>query len=378
MSWLAITGSAAYDVAACPPRAAFPTCREPAGERADRGNELHAFARNVTVDPDNRESHLAQVSEQWRHTAAGMNLDAALDGLSVEGCEIAFALDVKERTCRLIGENIDRKYQEHLAASGQPPLSKYEIPFTVDVVGTSDALGCPVELDYKSGQSIGDVEEHGQRRISAAGLMLYHGADTAISRVAYIWDDGTIKHDGHEFSILDAWETCDFMVSAIDAVVEARAVVDSGRTPDVYPDRDKQCKYCSAFNACPYWNNLIRSAAGKGIDDTITPGEEGVVYDRLKDLEKVLSSTLDKLREKALKEPLPVDDKYEFRAQDKKGRSYFDASAARGLITTLLQRLGEDDESIGAELAKLTKMGASSPEVRKRKRVDLPVIKKSA
>lgn len=371
MSWLGVTGSAAYDVVACPARVALSRCVVAGSEYAKRGNELHDFAYRVTTEPDRREEWLAMVKEEYRHTARGMNLVAALDGIRVLGCEIAFVLNVQKRTCRMIGENIGRAYAETLAKNGEEPLGKYDIPFTVDVLGESEVLDCPVELDYKSGQSIGEVEAHGQRRISAAGLMFYYGSDVAISRVAYIKENGEIVPDGHEFSVLDAWDTCETMVKAIDAAEAAKIAVEKDPKVrlTVYPNREAQCKYCAAFDACPYWTNLIKGALGKGIDDTVAPGEEGKLMEQLKDLEKVLGETLDRLREKAARTPLVIDDEWEYSVKSQEGRSSFDQAAARGVIISLMNASGASQEEIDAKLARLVKKGPSFDVFRKRKRI---------
>jgi hypothetical protein len=370
--WTGITGSAAYDVAACLPRAALPGWRT-SSSAAARGNALHEYCRRLSGKPSGREQFLAEVPEKWRHTASGINLDEALDGIKVKATEVAYALNVKERTCRFIGVNIDRKYDEHLAACQEPPLSKYEIPFTIDVEGEIGDV--PVELDYKSGQSIGDVEEHGQRRVSAAGLMLFYDTTSCISRVAYIWDTGDIKHDGHEFTIFDAWETCDYLTAAIDALDPVRAQVANGEIPKVTPDRDKQCKYCGAFNICPYWTSLLRAALSETSPsiEEVRSEDAGRVLDQVKDKLKVLGELEDALKERAIRSPLIVDDMYEFTAGSRSGRSYFDAASARGMLAVALQKTGLSEEEVSAKIASLTKKGADSVVVSKKKR--LPVVK---
>lgn len=378
--WLGITGSAGYDVAACPPRAAFPQCREAAGEAAARGTALHLFAQQCIEDPGNRNTHLAAVPLEWRETARGMNLNLALDGIVVEGCEVAFALDVKNQTCRMIGKDIDRKYAETLAANGQPPLSLYEIPFTVDVHGAIN--GVPVELDYKSGQYVGEVEEHGQRRISAAGLMFFYEVDEVISRIAYIKEDGDIIPDGYSFTVFDAYDTCEKMVTAVDAVVASRALFDQGKIPNVYPDREKQCRYCPAFDYCPFWTNLVRAAVGEAATlptvEQLTAEQRGQAMDHVKDVMKAFKALEDKLKAAAYKAPLPIDDTYEFRAEPKAGKTYFDDAAARGKLVKLLHQSGLSQDEVDAEMARFTKQASPYLEVRKRKRVELPVLKESA
>lgn len=365
-AWTGITGSAAGDVAACPPRAALPQCRT-SGRAAERGTELHRFAEMCTLYPERREQFLAEVPEEWRDTAKNMDLSNAyseLDGTKML-CEIAYVVNVKERTARCLGTGIDRKYEQF------GPLGTYDIPLTIDLEDTVLG-GIPTEQDYKSGQYVGDPAEHFQRKLSAAALMFHHGTSEAVSRICYIWEDGTTKLDGCEFTLIDAWETCDVMVEAIDRVVADKAKLAAGQIPTVYPDRERQCKYCDAFNLCPYWNNLISGASDRLAMapklDEVPAEEKGRWMDYVKDVLKVATALEETLKEHAKREPLPIDDKWEFSLAKKKGRSYFDAAAARGLLVTLLGQDGMSAEEIDAKMARLNKQGKDVEEVRKRKR----------
>lgn len=354
--WSGLSASGVGPAIACPARLALPAART-SGEAADRGNALHDFARVCSVNPDARERALSDVPEEWRHTAKGMNLSAALDGLTPVGFERAYALNVKTRTVRYIGDNIGRDYNGALKRVGQPPLSRYEIPFTVDVEAMYAGV-TPVELDYKSGQSIGPVEDHWQRRVCAAGLIFCHDTASAISRVAYIKEDGTIVPDGHEFTLLDAEDFCDECVKAIDAIWEARLLLANNIMPTVHPS-DEACAYCPALTSCPSWTNFAKSMLGrlqeieKGPElSSLTLDELGKVWEDVKKAEKIIEATVKGLKLVAAETPFPVGDKYEVRQQEKT-RTYFDDSKARGLIVTLLGRLEADQEEIDRELAKL-------------------------
>lgn len=352
--WCGVSASSAGPTILCPTRLALPPAFS-SGDEADRGNAFHAFARTTTVNPGAREQALLEVPEEWRHTAAGMNLDLALDGLRVVGCEKAYALDAKSMTVRYIGENIERDYNGVLERRGQPRLGKYEVPFTMDVEAFWNDT--PVELDYKSGQSIGDPSEHWQRRICATGLMLFHDTPTAISRVAYIKDDGTIVPDGHEFSILDAEEFCETLVRTIDAVWEARRKLALGIMPAVYPS-DDACKYCPAMVSCPYYTNFAKSMLGRlkaiesGPDLAALSGEDAIkVWEELKTAEKIVETSLKSLKKIAEQKPFG-NGTHEVRPK-MKSRTYFDDGAARGLIVTLMGRLGSSEEEIQGQLKKL-------------------------
>lgn len=369
--WTGTTGSAAGDVAACPPRMAFPQCRT-SSSAADRGVELHRFAEMCTRFPDRRDEFLKEMSEEWRLTAVSMDLanaHAELDGTLMD-CEVAYVVNVKERTARRLGTNIDRDYAKF-------GLTKYDIPLTIDLEDTVLG-GVPCEQDYKSGRYVGEPSEHFQRKLSATALMFHHGTSEAVSRICYIWEDGTTKLDGCEFTLIDAWETCDVMVTAIDRVVEAKELLAAGKVPTVYPDRERQCKYCSSFSVCPFWSNLISGAAERlatAPDFTAVPPEEkGRWMDYVKDVLKVANAVEETLKEHAKREALPVDDTWEFSMASKKGRSYFDNAAARGLLVTLLGREGMSPEDIDKKLASFNKRGIDVEEVRKRKR-SLDIVK---
>lgn len=355
-SWCGVSASGAGATIACPARLALPQSRT-SGDAADRGTELHTFARVVTVNPAGRAQALLDVTEKYRHTAEGMNLELALDGLRPVGFEKAYALDAQKRSVRYIGENIERGYNEELKRQGKPPLGRYEIPFTIDVEAFFGDT--PVELDYKSGQSIGDPAEHWQRRICATGLMLFYDKATAISRVAYIWDDGKIVPDGCEFSILDGEDFCDILVKAIDAVWDARLLIANGIMPPISPS-DTACGYCPAITSCPYHTNFAKAMLGKleVVENgpqlsTLSLTELGEVWELAKKAERIIEPLLKSLKTIAADKPIPIGDAYEVRPQSK-SRTYFDDSKARGLIVTLLGRLQTDEEDIQKQLKSLT------------------------
>lgn len=367
--WSGTTGSAAGDIAACPARAALPQCKT-TGEAADRGNELHKFAEMTTLFPERREQLVNDVSEEWRETARNMDLanaHAELEGVR-RLCEVSYVVNVKERTAIFLGTNVNREYEKF------GPLGRYDIPLTIDLEDTVLG-GTPCEQDYKSGRYLGEPSEQFQRKLSAAALMFFHGASEAVSRVCYIWEDGTTKLDGCEFTLIDAWETCDVMVKAIDRVHAAKEQIKAGTTPTVYPDPDRQCKYCGAFSVCPYWSNLLKGASDKlslAPDfEVVSAQVKGEWMDYVKRVLKVASALEESLKEHAKREVLPVDDTYEYASSWKNGRSYFDNAAARGLLVTLLARDGLSQEEIDQRLAAFQKKGGKVEEVRKRRRLPL-------
>jgi hypothetical protein len=234
----------------------------------------------------------------------------------------------------------------------------------------------PGEMDYKSGQSVGNPEEHWQRRLCATALMFFYDSPTAFSRVVYIWDDGSLHPDGCDFTCIDADGFCDEMVETIDAVWDARDLFAGGVMPDVYPD-DDTCSYCPAQMSCPYWTNFAMAMAGRlqAIEsgptvEAMAPTELARVWEDSKQAETIAEHTLKGLKVIAAKQPIAIGDTHVVEGRER-SRTYFDDAKARGLIIILAARAGMSDEETNAALAELNGKTAYT-EFRK---VKLPVVK---
>jgi hypothetical protein len=207
--------------------------------------------------------------------------------------------------------------------------------------------------------------------------MLFHGASTVISRVAYIWDDGRIFHDGCSFGLLEVEDFCEQLVRMIDAVWSARLLLANGVMPAVNPS-DTACKYCPAIASCPAHTNFAKAMLGRlqsiaeGPElSSLTDEERGVIWEEAKKAEKIVEGVLASLKKMAAQAAIPVGDKYEVRPMDR-SKTYFDDSKARGLIVQLLGQMGETEEEIQAKLKGLTGK-TSYVEFRKVKR-QLPMV----
>ncbi len=356
----------------CPTRMALPQSRS-TGEYAIRGNILHNFCRLIGYNPSNREAALAEITDdKIRATAEGINLDEAFLGIKPVAFERAYILNVKNRTVRIAGDNLERHYNEALLEKGLEPLGLYDIPATIDVVAMVD--GTPVELDYKSGQSIGDPEVHWQRRVCAVALMIHYDTPTALSKVAYIKEDGQILLDGCEFSCIDIDDFCDQIVVGIDAVVSAKRQLAAGKMPVVNPS-DDNCKYCPALTSCPYYTNLAKSILGTlqavetGPDlRTLSSEELGKLWTFMKDAKRVFDNIEVVGKLVAETTPLIIDEEHEIRPQWNSGRESFDASKARGMLSVLLAEKGLDDDQIAAKIRSLTTKGKDFAKFVKAKR----------
>ncbi len=376
------TGASASGVGpmiGCPPRMALPQSRT-TGEYAIRGNIIHNFCRLIGYNPDCRESALAEIEdEKIRDTCKGIDLDEVFRGITPVAFERAYILNVKDRTVRLAGDNIERKYNEALVSKGLEPLGKYDVPATIDFVGLDG--DAPVETDYKSGQSIGDPEIHWQRRVCAIALMIHYGTATAKSRVAYVKEDGQILLDGCEFSCMDIDDFCDEVVAAIDKVVEAKRMLAARQMPTVNPS-DDNCKYCNALTSCPYYMNLAKAMGGdlEAVENgpdlrTLSREQMGALWDRRKKYQTILDNIEVVGKILAADAPLIVDEEWEIKPVWQAGRSFFNDSAARGMIVKLMSTNGSTEEEIDATIKSLTGKGKDFAKYPKTRRA-LPVVNK--
>ncbi len=372
------SGSQAGTHFGCPPSGgAFPRAHT-TSTAAERGNEIHEYCRAMSVMQgrdwseegyeEYRKTTLARVPEEYRNTCAGLKFGEVLDGLTVIGAEHSFAVNVKERTARFIGIDIHRDYAGALERAGQSPLQAYEIPLSIDIVARA-STGTIVELDWKSGRHLGDPAANWQRRLSSIALMFFYGEEEAISRVAYIWDDGRVQHDGCDFTYLDAVEFCAQAVDGLDRVRAAMVQVLGGTIPTVYPS-DDGCKYCSSFAYCPYWTTFAKNMAGiidglPTVDDleTIDLDALAAVLETVKKAEKIFEVLGTGLKAIASETPIPLGPDHEYR-KGESSRTSFDQALARGLLV----RLGATEEQLADLYRKNT-----FDEFRRRKRI-LPLL----
>lgn len=325
-----LSASNADRVVACPASDVLPQIREE-NEAAEKGTIIHEFLQGLTMFPGEREQLLARVPDAHREYCRRLDITPVLNGLTVVGVEMAYALNVASQTVRFIGSNIGRNYGR---------LDRYEVPCTLDVEAIRTD-GTPVELDWKTGRFMDEIENRWQRRICATAMILKHGTSEAGSANVYTRDDGGLYPDRCDFSIVDALGFCAELKSAIDRRDYAAEVITAGRVPDVYPNTEKQCKYCPARDACPATTALVRSFTRElattdmlAAIEVATPEEQGFALGRVKQFASLAEVIEKRLKAIAKERALPAGDGYEWRACEK-SREYFDADAARGLLVSL-------------------------------------------
>lgn len=346
-----LTASNADRVVACPASEVLPHIKPPPGLPAAKGNSLHGYFQRMSMGMD-VSTYLQDMEPEWRQIAINTDIRIALMDLQVIGVEMAYILDVEKRTVTFLGSDIGREYEKYLGRK----LTKYEIPYTGDVEAVCD--GVPVELDWKTGQHLGEIEERWQRRIGAIVMALKYDAMEAQSRVVYVDAKGAITPEEHTFSYKELMSFCDTLKATKDAEEDARIMLSQGMMPTVFPDSERQCRYCPARDYCPSTTALVRQFTNEPLTPVqvveklraLSPREQGGVMLKVKAAKRIIEAAEEFLKERAKDTPLPADDGYIYDVLEK-AHSYFDAEAAREKLI----ELGISDEELSGLWKKTTR-----------------------
>lgn len=261
------TCSSLQRVAACPASAALPHVNGTNGA-AQRGTAIHEFicnARSYGAD-----KALTMAPESVRSECAAMNL-APLHALMQGGMiahEVTYAFDVTTGSARLVGVNLDREYD----------VSEDEVAGTADICAVVDRR--VIVLDMKTGRHpVAPAADNWQLKTLALMASKVESADAATLAIAYLQEDGEWVIDRADLDAmdLDAIETD--VVRLMRRVKSARADVDAGITPDVYPS-EENCRWCPAVRSCPATTALVRQLPPTLADigarlKAMTPGQLG-------------------------------------------------------------------------------------------------------
>ena len=283
------TGSTSDRVVACPPSVALPAVFEPAGADANAGNSGHKLLECAVNDPSARAAALE---------ATGIDVVACLPA-GKHRTEVAFAYNPLTDTARVIETSGHRGYS----------VEPHEIPMTLDVV-TEEPDDKWTVTDWKLGSQYVGADSW-QLTLAALAVSRAAGDVDVTVRIVQKGDSGPAIRERH----LDA---LDLAAAAADVrrtwerVTEARALVASGRVPDVH--RGDHCQYCPAWRSCPATTALARSVLDLSVPDvaamvaSLSPADAGALYERLKAGEKFLAAVKDALSTYAGNEPLALPD----------------------------------------------------------------------
>ena len=331
-----VSASSVERAIACPASVFLPSADE-STVYAERGNDVDGYVRRVLTGVP-RDTALAAVKvAETRATCERIDFRKLGGDLTDVRCQVAYVVDVRARTARVLGEDIGRAYAG---------LGPWDVPGTLDIEGMRPD-SAPVVLDVKSGyHEVSPAEENGQLRTYAAARMLTTGASEVEKRVAYVRASGKVWLDVHTDTSLEIDGFLDEVEDGLARIDRERAQYAVGGTTDVHPG--PHCRFCPAMHACPAKHALAKTMVG-GLTDvaarvaSLTLPEAGKAW-RLTDEAGALVDTIrGALKLRAAAEPLPLGDDKVVRAIQFE-RESFDRGAALGLLKTL----GATEEQIAA------------------------------
>ncbi len=271
-------------VTECPASAALPQARSTSAA-SKKGTENHK-AVELAITTGNFEN-------------LSPKLAAFLAGCTDCECEVAYAIDVERQKVRRIGVGIDRNYG---------PLDPYEIPGTVDLVCRIG--GRLWVIDFKSRQRVEDAATNPQIIAGVVAAMAEFGDEEASGGIWYLNDDW-FDRDGAEFTAIDvAGYYADRMAMFLEAAT-ALNDYEEGGVPEVHTG--PWCQYCPAMHHCPAKTRLALASTGILVDikqriSGMTNEEAGRAWDKLDEIKSLAKQIEESLKERAMVEPLPVDD----------------------------------------------------------------------
>lgn len=234
-------------IAHCAASAVLPGAFGVSGFGAVRGTDLHAFI--YAYRKQGRDRALAAAPAELRDFCAAIDVDALDQYLTPSAVgEAAFVYNALSGKTRYLGENIDRRYGELVAG---------DIPFSPDFYDEQDDE--VVDLDVKTGRVETPHPRDGwQYRVGAVALASRAGVSNARLVRAVIDDEARWRFDEYDANVLDLDAWADDLRAISGRLEAARAVVASGRMPDVYPSASG-CQYCPCQKSCPATTGLVRN-----------------------------------------------------------------------------------------------------------------------
>lgn len=308
---------------------------------ARRGQEIASFIRRVLGGMSRIDAAAFVSDPTWRTTCLLLDFTRLVGDLSSVRGEMAYSLDVQTDAVRELGSNLGRNY---------PALGENEIGGTDDIEGER-IDGVPVVIDVKTGQPVTSCRENPQIMFFARIRQLLTGAPEVEGRIAYVSDDGHVELDTAMFSAFDLDSFGDDLAEIVRRVAAARARLAAGEVLTV--SSGSHCRYCPAMAACPRYTALARTMVDDVADMTarlgaMTPEQQGIAYEKAKEIEKFLAVVLDGMKELARQNAIPLRSGKVYK-ETRSTSTHLDTPRA----LTLLRERGVTDEQI-ADLYKST------------------------
>ncbi len=230
-----LTGSGMDRAEACPASAALPAIQGGTSKAAEYGNAIHKYLEDGTITPG------------YEDDCAGVDLEFARPRSDNEWREATYAWNPATRTGLFVGCGLERDY------SAVPPGS---IPVTLDRVWIADHGLLHVD-DYKTGRDLPNADT---LQLGLGAICTSKAYQDVVVSLVHLPEGGPDARVSKALDAIDLGLIEDRVAAVWAHVQAARAVVASGKTPDVRVG--PHCKYCPAMASCPAYAGLVRKMLG--------------------------------------------------------------------------------------------------------------------
>ena len=285
---------------------------------------------------------------------------------------MSYAIDVRARSSRFLGVDIERGYERF-------GITIDELPGSNDLEGKRRD-DVPVVLDLKFGwEQVEKAEHNVQLKVYVTARAWERGAETVEGRIVKFDQEGNARIDRHEFDQLAIDLFADELEEGVDRVRKTELVYLAGHMPTV--KIGPWCKYCPGMAHCPEHFKLARAMLPELVDidarlATLSPVERGQAWLRLQSIFKLGERIEKALNALAIQEPYPTSDWKEVRANRSTSRTL-----DQGAAIALLHAKGATDAEVAAlyrvteteRVGEFNQPGKKAPRGKAKKRV-LPMV----
>lgn len=265
------------------------------------------------------------------------NIGEVIDGTSGRKAETAYAVNVKTKSARYLGQDLGRNYGK---------LEPYEVPCTIDI--QAEAGDRPWVRDWK----FGTYASWWQLLVQAAALAYLPEQPEMEVDAGFVFIDGS-TYGGFYFeekkvlSLEEIDDACDALFHAWERVEKWGAAF-KANPKDIPPQAiGSWCKYCRAFPSCPAQWQLTGALIGKltGIEGALpnySPQETGLAWQKIREVKNILERVEEAVKGQALRTPVPLPNGKFLHMVECQGRASVDKDVAEATI----KRLGGTDEDL--------------------------------
>jgi hypothetical protein len=309
------------------------------GDWMARGNEGHeALAAKINGRPPK------DGTARGEELISKFPLETVLKGVdkSTIDAEMAFAVNVKTKTVRILGRDIGRAYGD---------LQDFEIPTTLDVVGMKD--GQPWIRDWKFGKS------SSWWQLLVQAMAVAYGASADDEPADYV-DAGFVMIEGETGGRVYHEDARIITLDEIDGAAEklleswgrvARMATDLKNRGQIPPTTSGAwCTFCGAYPYCPNKWQMAKallgevSTMGPDMIAALDRTQMGVLWAKINEAKRMLETAQEAVKGAALREEqgIPLPNGKRLVMVEAQGRKSIDADLAAQTI----RRLGGTQEDV--------------------------------